>query len=217
MTPDGTPVIGPTRYDNLYLNTGHGTLGFTMSCGSGRAVAEAEIGRKEALAAELEHWVGVGATVEELVDTRLTAVALVTVEASEADRLAADVALGAVPELGVAVESPAEDAAVGHRAGVLSEARNFTNRFVVDVHHAAVPRVFVVADVLPMGVSWGSVGRIAPADRGPVQSHRARMVRSGCDGAESRWPFVPLATENQGTPGQERKDNEPNPHRDTIT
>lgn len=45
MTPDGTPVIGPTRYDNLYLNTGHGTLGWTMSCGSGRAVADAVLGK----------------------------------------------------------------------------------------------------------------------------------------------------------------------------
>jgi D-amino-acid dehydrogenase len=45
MTPDGTPVIGPTRYDNLFLNTGHGTLGFTMSCGSGRAVADAVLGK----------------------------------------------------------------------------------------------------------------------------------------------------------------------------
>ena len=40
MTPDGTPVLGATRYDNLYLNTGHGTLGWTMACGSGRAVAD---------------------------------------------------------------------------------------------------------------------------------------------------------------------------------
>jgi len=40
MTPDGTPVIGATRYDNLFLNTGHGTLGWTMSCGSARAVAD---------------------------------------------------------------------------------------------------------------------------------------------------------------------------------
>jgi D-amino-acid dehydrogenase len=40
MTPDGTPVIGPTRYPNLFLNTGHGTLGWTMACGSGRAVAD---------------------------------------------------------------------------------------------------------------------------------------------------------------------------------
>lgn len=40
MTPDGTPVLGPTRYANLFLNTGHGTLGWTMACGSGRAVAD---------------------------------------------------------------------------------------------------------------------------------------------------------------------------------
>ena len=40
MTPDGTPVLGPTRYDNLFLNTGHGTLGWTMSCGSARVVAD---------------------------------------------------------------------------------------------------------------------------------------------------------------------------------
>jgi D-amino-acid dehydrogenase len=45
MTPDGTPVIGPTRYANLFLNTGHGTLGWTMACGSGRAVADAVLGR----------------------------------------------------------------------------------------------------------------------------------------------------------------------------
>jgi D-amino-acid dehydrogenase len=40
MTPDGPPVIGPTRFSNLYLNTGHGTLGWTMSCGSGRVLAD---------------------------------------------------------------------------------------------------------------------------------------------------------------------------------
>lgn len=45
MTPDGTPVIGPTSYDNLFLNTGHGTLGWTMACGSGRAVADLVLGR----------------------------------------------------------------------------------------------------------------------------------------------------------------------------
>lgn len=46
MTPDGTPVLGPSRYDNLFLNTGHGTLGWTMACGSGRAVADVVMGRK---------------------------------------------------------------------------------------------------------------------------------------------------------------------------
>lgn len=46
MTPDGTPVLGPSRYDNLFLNTGHGTLGWTMACGSGRAVADVVLGRE---------------------------------------------------------------------------------------------------------------------------------------------------------------------------
>jgi D-amino-acid dehydrogenase len=40
MTPDGPPVIGPTRYRNLFLNTGHGTLGWTMACGSGRVLSD---------------------------------------------------------------------------------------------------------------------------------------------------------------------------------
>lgn len=40
MTPDGTPIIGPTRYRNLHLNTGHGTLGWTMACGSGRVISD---------------------------------------------------------------------------------------------------------------------------------------------------------------------------------
>lgn len=39
-TPDGTPIVGPTRYRNLFLNTGHGTLGWTMACGSGRLLAD---------------------------------------------------------------------------------------------------------------------------------------------------------------------------------
>jgi len=45
MTPDGTPVLGPTKYGNLFLNTGHGTLGWTMACGSGRAVADVVLGK----------------------------------------------------------------------------------------------------------------------------------------------------------------------------
>ncbi len=40
MTPDGTPIVGPTRYPNLYLDTGHGTLGWTMACGSARVLAD---------------------------------------------------------------------------------------------------------------------------------------------------------------------------------
>lgn len=45
MTPDGTPVIGSSRYRNLYLNTGHGTLGWTMACGSGRIIADVISGK----------------------------------------------------------------------------------------------------------------------------------------------------------------------------
>ena len=39
-TPDGTPVVGATPFHNLFLNTGHGTLGWTMACGSGRLLAD---------------------------------------------------------------------------------------------------------------------------------------------------------------------------------
>ena len=46
MTPDGTPIVGPTRYANLFLNTGHGTLGWTMACGSGRVVADQVMGQR---------------------------------------------------------------------------------------------------------------------------------------------------------------------------
>ena len=45
MTPDSTPVLGGTRYGNLFLNTGHGTLGWTMACGSGRLVTDLVLGR----------------------------------------------------------------------------------------------------------------------------------------------------------------------------
>lgn len=42
MTPDGTPIIGQanTRLPNVWLNTGHGTLGWTMACGSGQVLAD---------------------------------------------------------------------------------------------------------------------------------------------------------------------------------
>jgi D-amino-acid dehydrogenase len=46
MTPDGTPIIGPTRYANLLVATGHGTLGWTMAAGTGRVVADLVSGRK---------------------------------------------------------------------------------------------------------------------------------------------------------------------------
>lgn len=45
MTPDGTPIVGATPLPNLYLNTGHGTLGWTMAAGSGRLLADLMSGR----------------------------------------------------------------------------------------------------------------------------------------------------------------------------
>lgn len=39
MTPDGTPIVGPTPIGNLWLATGHGTLGWTMAAGTGRLLA----------------------------------------------------------------------------------------------------------------------------------------------------------------------------------
>jgi D-amino-acid dehydrogenase len=39
MTPSGVPLVTGTRYENLFINTGHGTLGWTMACGSGHIVA----------------------------------------------------------------------------------------------------------------------------------------------------------------------------------
>lgn len=46
MTPDSLPLLGPARYDNLFLNTGHGSLGWTMACGSARVVADYVRGKK---------------------------------------------------------------------------------------------------------------------------------------------------------------------------
>ncbi|MBB6409342.1 D-amino acid dehydrogenase [Mesorhizobium sangaii] len=40
MTPDGPPLIGRTELSNLYLNTGHGTLGWTMACGSAKVLSD---------------------------------------------------------------------------------------------------------------------------------------------------------------------------------
>jgi D-amino-acid dehydrogenase len=45
MTPDGTPVIGPTKVSGLFLNTGHGTLGWTMSAGSARVRSDVVSGK----------------------------------------------------------------------------------------------------------------------------------------------------------------------------
>jgi D-amino-acid dehydrogenase len=46
MTPDGTPIVGPTARPNLWLATGHGTLGWTMAAGTGRLLADWMAGRK---------------------------------------------------------------------------------------------------------------------------------------------------------------------------
>jgi D-amino-acid dehydrogenase len=46
MTPDGTPIVGATPYANLFLNTGHGTLGWTMACGSGKLISDMVMGQR---------------------------------------------------------------------------------------------------------------------------------------------------------------------------
>ncbi|MCU0902490.1 MAG: D-amino acid dehydrogenase [Tabrizicola sp.] len=46
MTPDGTPIVGRSPIGNLFLNTGHGTLGWTMAAGSGRVLADIVSGRR---------------------------------------------------------------------------------------------------------------------------------------------------------------------------
>ncbi|WP_153099715.1 D-amino acid dehydrogenase [Paraburkholderia hayleyella] len=52
MTPDGTPIVGRTPIPNLFLNTGHGTLGWTMSCGSGQLLADLMSGKQPAIRAD---------------------------------------------------------------------------------------------------------------------------------------------------------------------
>ncbi|MBD8166954.1 D-amino acid dehydrogenase [Erwinia persicina] len=52
MTPDGTPVVGRTPLKNLFLNTGHGTLGWTMACGSGQLLADIISGVTPAISAD---------------------------------------------------------------------------------------------------------------------------------------------------------------------
>lgn len=49
MTPDCAPIIGPTPLENLYLDTGHGSLGWTLACGSGAAIADIISGRPPAV------------------------------------------------------------------------------------------------------------------------------------------------------------------------
>lgn len=45
MTPNGRPIVGPSRYENLYLNVGHGNMGWTMACGTARLLADVINGR----------------------------------------------------------------------------------------------------------------------------------------------------------------------------
>ena len=45
MTPDGIPILGATPYRNLFVNAGHGHLGWTMSCGSAEVLADLMAGR----------------------------------------------------------------------------------------------------------------------------------------------------------------------------
>jgi D-amino-acid dehydrogenase len=48
-TPRGTPVLGPTKHANLWLNVGHGALGFTLALATGRIVADLAAGRAPAI------------------------------------------------------------------------------------------------------------------------------------------------------------------------
>jgi D-amino-acid dehydrogenase len=60
MTPDGTPIIGKANstgkasasYNNVWLNTGHGTLGWTMACGSGQLLADLVANKRTAIQSE---------------------------------------------------------------------------------------------------------------------------------------------------------------------
>ncbi len=52
MTPDGTPLVGPSPIPGLWLNTGHGTLGWTMAAGSGRLLADLISGSAPAISDE---------------------------------------------------------------------------------------------------------------------------------------------------------------------
>lgn len=49
MTPDGTPIVGRSPFKNLWLNTGHGTLGWTMACGSGQLLSDLISGHTPAI------------------------------------------------------------------------------------------------------------------------------------------------------------------------
>jgi D-amino-acid dehydrogenase len=49
MTPSNVPLIGRSRVPNVFVNTGHGTLGWTIGPGSGQIVADLVAGRKPAV------------------------------------------------------------------------------------------------------------------------------------------------------------------------
>ena len=49
MTPDCVPILGRSRYQNLFMDTGHGSTGWTYACGSGRIVADMVSGRAPAI------------------------------------------------------------------------------------------------------------------------------------------------------------------------
>jgi D-amino-acid dehydrogenase len=54
LTPDGRPIIGRSRWRNLFLNTGHGPLGWTLAAGSGLAMAELVTGKAPSI--DLAHF-----------------------------------------------------------------------------------------------------------------------------------------------------------------
>ena len=49
MTPDGAPIVSKTKYKNLFVNTGHGSLGWSLACGSAHTIAEMVAGRTPAI------------------------------------------------------------------------------------------------------------------------------------------------------------------------
>jgi D-amino-acid dehydrogenase len=52
MTPDSTPIVGASPHRNLFINTGHGTLGWTMACGSGQLLADLITGKTPDISTE---------------------------------------------------------------------------------------------------------------------------------------------------------------------
>jgi D-amino-acid dehydrogenase len=52
MTPDSTPIVSHSGVGNVFINTGHGTLGWTMACGSGQLMADLVTGNRPAIRTE---------------------------------------------------------------------------------------------------------------------------------------------------------------------